>query len=158
MNADNQVSLTDIVKLALPLNTEPLGNANQRAKIVNWGVVLTDWGMIRDQVQLGDLVIVPSRLQEGSSNTQLVAGLKAMSSIAAVGLLLFNPVDSGIAAEAEKLEIPILFGFKSCLRVKVRKQPEGGTLEIRSLFRCDWVWQVKLQKQASKSTKQLKGG
>ncbi len=108
MNAESQVSLADIVKLALPLNTQTISHTNQRAQIVNWGVVLTDWGMIREQVQLGDLVILPGSLQEKTSNTQLMAGLKMMSSLAVSGLLLFRPVESGIAAEAEKLEITIL--------------------------------------------------
>lgn len=108
MNAESQVSLLDVVKLALPLNTQSLSGANQRSQIVNWGVVLTDWNMIREQVQLGDLIIVPASLQESATNTQLVAGLKMMRSIAAAGLLLFRRVDSGVIAEAEKLEIPIL--------------------------------------------------
>ncbi|NIP24081.1 MAG: hypothetical protein GWO38_09740, partial [Phycisphaerae bacterium] len=57
--APNKVTLADVLRLVLPLNTEVLGGLPTDNRLVNWAAMLIDIKDISEQVQTGDLVIVP---------------------------------------------------------------------------------------------------
>lgn len=108
MNSEARVTLSDVVKLTLPLNTVVMGYADQRGRVINWIAMLTDWRQVRDQVQLGDLVMIPPVLQEMATDAELKESIQMMGSIAVSGLLLFRPVSDSAVSVANSLEIPIL--------------------------------------------------
>ena len=103
-----QVTLSDVQKLALPLNTIMTGSADHQSRVINWVVVLTDWIGIREQVQLGDLVIIPTSLQTNASTAELLSGLQTMGALAVAGVVLFDGVDSVIQAESKNIDLPLL--------------------------------------------------
>ena len=59
----DQITMSDLLRLALPLNTTAVGGAEQARRVVEWVVLLTGWDAVEEQVQLNDLVIVPPSLQ-----------------------------------------------------------------------------------------------
>ncbi|MEM9774963.1 MAG: helix-turn-helix domain-containing protein [Chloroflexota bacterium] len=103
-----QVTLSDVHKLALPLNTVMTGSIDHQSRVINWVVVLTDWIGIREQVQLGDLVIIPGTLQSGASTAELLSGLQTMGALAVAGVILFDHVDPVISTESANIDLPLL--------------------------------------------------
>ncbi|MFT5137862.1 MAG: purine catabolism regulator [Cellvibrionaceae bacterium] len=103
-----QVTLSDVQKLALPMNTITTGSADHQSRVINWVVVLTDWIGIREQVQLGDLVIIPLNLQLNATTSELLSGLQTMGALAVAGIVVFQQVDSVIQIESGNIELPLL--------------------------------------------------
>lgn len=103
-----QVTLLDVQKLALPMNTISTGSVDHQSRLINWVVVLTDWIGIREQVQLGDLVIIPSSIQTNASAAELLSGLQTMGALAVTGVVLFHEVDPIIQDESVNIDLPLL--------------------------------------------------
>lgn len=103
-----QVTLSDVQKLALPMNTITTGGADHQTRVINWVVVLTDWIGIREQVQLGDLVIIPATLQANATTSELLSGLQTMGALAVAGVILFQQVDTVIRTETSNIDLPLL--------------------------------------------------
>jgi hypothetical protein len=80
----DQITISDLLRLALPLNTITLGGAEQARRTVEWVVLLTSWDAVEDQVQVNDLVIVPPILtgknQRGSTQAKNGRGGQAKRS------------------------------------------------------------------------------
>ncbi len=104
----DQVTISDLLRLALPLNTTAMGGAEQARRAVEWVVLLTSWNAIEEQVQLNDLVIVPSELQSNINEPALKQKLALLAEISIAGLLLFNPVTDDIGQQANRLNMPLL--------------------------------------------------
>lgn len=104
----DQVTLEDVLKLALPVNSKLIGRSDSLNRVINWVVVLTDWIGIREQVQISDLVVVPQTLQSSVSNAELLNGLQTMGALAVGGVILFDEVDPFLAGEAENIDLPLV--------------------------------------------------
>ena len=104
----DQITISDLLRLALPLNTAALGGAEQARRTVEWVVLLTSWDGVEEQVQLNDLVIVPPSLQAKINETVLKQKLALMAEINVAGLLLFNPVSDDVGEQANKLNTHLL--------------------------------------------------
>lgn len=108
MDAESRVTLSDIVKLALPLNTRTLADTDARSRVINWIAILTDWHNARDQIQIGDLVILPPRLQEQMSDTNLREMIQELGGGAAGGLIVLDDVPNTAVSLATNLDVPLL--------------------------------------------------
>lgn len=104
----NEVNISDLLRLALPLETAVIAGANQARRTVQWAVMLTSWQELAEQAQTGDLVIVPAALQSQISEKQLIGHLASLSSLAVAGVLLFQPVTAPVEQQADQLAIPLL--------------------------------------------------
>jgi purine catabolism regulator len=108
MNSESSVTLSDVLKLTLPLNTAIVGASDQRDRVINWIAILTDWRQVRDQVQLGDLVIIPPALQAIATEAELKESLQTMSSVAISSVLVFDEVSDSATSVAKSLDLPIV--------------------------------------------------
>lgn len=104
----DQVTLEDVLKLALPINSKIIGHTDSLNRVINWIVILTDWIGIRDQVQISDLVVIPQSLQNSATNSELLNGLQTMGALAVGGVILFDEVDPFIAGESENIDLPLI--------------------------------------------------
>ena len=104
----NQITISDLLRLALPLKTATMGGAEQARRTVEWVVLLTGWDAVEEQVQLNDLVIVPPSVQSKINEPRLKQKLAVLAEINIAGLLLFSEVSDSISEQANRLQIPLL--------------------------------------------------
>ncbi|MFZ0548214.1 MAG: helix-turn-helix domain-containing protein [Candidatus Promineifilaceae bacterium] len=104
----NKVTLDDVLRLVLPLNTQVVGGLPADNRIVNWAAMLTDLNDIPDQVQTGDLVIIPPALQEQLKSQAFISTLKMLNELSASAILAFSPVTKTVEKSAVAMGLPIL--------------------------------------------------
>ncbi len=107
---NEQVNLGDVLRLALPLNTEVIGGARNTRRGINWAAVLAGWSDLAPQVLTGDLVLVPPHLQMRLTTADLKEKLQALAELNAVGVILFREI-------SDDLRDPDLYGDMSLLVV-----------------------------------------
>jgi purine catabolism regulator len=103
----NKVTLADVLRLVLPLNTKVLGGLPTDNRIVNWAAMLTDLNEIPDQVQTGDLVIVPPALQGQLKSRAFIDAIHTLSELSASAVLTFSPVSKTVEKAAITAGLPI---------------------------------------------------
>ncbi|MCI0397353.1 MAG: helix-turn-helix domain-containing protein [Chloroflexi bacterium] len=103
----NKVTLNDVLRLVLPLNTLVMGGEHTD-RVVHWVAMLTGLDILMEQVQPGDLVILPPALQGQIQDGELVEALGQLGESPAAALLTFRPVAGPVAQAAAKYELPIL--------------------------------------------------
>lgn len=103
----NKVTLADVLRLVLPLNTQVLGGLPAENRLVNWAAMLTDFNEIPDQVQTGDLVIVPPALQEQMKSRGFINAIKTLSDLSVSAVLTFNPVSTTVEKAAVANDLPV---------------------------------------------------
>jgi PucR family transcriptional regulator, purine catabolism regulatory protein len=104
---DEAITLSDILRLTLPLNTLFLAGAGETRRQVNWVVVLTEWKRLPDEVRAGDLVIVPPALQQEAGEEQLLEHLNTLATLAAA-FLLFDDISERTRQAALKSNLALL--------------------------------------------------
>ena len=107
-NKTTDVIISDLLRLALPLNTEIVAGRGATKRHVKWVAILTGWEDLPTQVQEGDLVLLPLVLQRRLTIPHWQQRLMRLAKINISGLLLFDKVPESVLTEAEKLNIPIL--------------------------------------------------
>jgi purine catabolism regulator len=99
------ISLTELLRLALPVGTEFVGDPDQRARVVKW-VAVTNPPLSDGDAGPGDLVLLTSSAAE----TQLLGAIASLArtGVAAVGHI--GPLPEAVvdAARASKLPVVIL--------------------------------------------------
>jgi purine catabolism regulator len=105
--APNKVTLGDVLRLVLPLNTEVLGGLPVDNRIVNWAAMLTDLNEMPDQVQTGDLVIVPPALQSQLQDRAVIDMLNSLNEMSISAVLTFAPVSKKVEKAAVAAGLPI---------------------------------------------------
>ena len=103
-----EVNIGDILRLALPLATAVIAGAKQTRCNVKWIALLTNWDTLTDEVQSGDLVMIPPSVQKQIAHESLLLKLQLLSELSAAGLLLFQSVADDVSAKANELGIPLL--------------------------------------------------
>jgi purine catabolism regulator len=108
---NEQVNIGDILRLALPLNTDVIGGARSTRRGINWATVLTSWSDLSSQVVPGDLVLIPPHLQSQETPADLGDKLQVLVKLNAAGAILFNDIpdslrDPGSFAEMSLLIVP----------------------------------------------------
>ncbi|HSH04497.1 MAG TPA: helix-turn-helix domain-containing protein [Anaerolineae bacterium] len=112
----NAVTISDVLRLALPLSTTMLTGADATRRPVEWVSLLVTWDAFETQVNEGDLVLVPPVLQADLTLEEWEAGLEVLAK-RAVGLVLFmgggkkgkrkGGVPAEVQAKAEELDLPL---------------------------------------------------
>ncbi|UCG23954.1 MAG: helix-turn-helix domain-containing protein [Chloroflexota bacterium] len=103
----DKVTLADVLRLALPLNTRLVG-AQDADRVATWVAILTEFGSLQHQIQPGDIVIAPPIVQDQVSEGELCDGLEEMADLSVAALLLFRPVSGKVLSQAESRDLPIL--------------------------------------------------
>lgn len=104
----NEINIGDVLRLSLPLNTVVIGGASQARRNLQWVVLLTTWHDLHEQVQAGDLVVLPPALQGRVTDVELKQKLKVFSELSVAGLLVFQEVSDEVGEEAGALSVPLL--------------------------------------------------
>ena len=107
-NNSTDVIISDLLRLALPLNTEIVAGRGAAKRHVKWVVVLSGWEDLSTQVQEGDLVLMPSNLQRRLTIPHWQQRLARLAEINIAGLLVFDRVPESVLAEAGQHNVPIL--------------------------------------------------
>jgi PucR family transcriptional regulator, purine catabolism regulatory protein len=102
------ITLSDILRLALPLNTLFVAPAGLSQRQVKWVAVITAVDQLSREFHAGDLIILPANLQREMGDAALTAHLPTAVNLGASALLLFEPVDEQVTAVARELELPLL--------------------------------------------------
>lgn len=103
-----EVNISDVLRLALPLQTAVAAGKDPARRKVDWVVVLTSWDNLPLQAQTHDLIILPPALQERLTDKLFIPKLQALAELDVAGILLFQAVSEQTAVEATRLDIPLL--------------------------------------------------
>lgn len=103
----NKVTLNDVLRLVLPLDTIIIGG-DHSGRIANWVTVLTELSQLEDQVHAGDIVMLPVAIQENAAPADLAGSLQEIVELGAAALLTFRPISEGLAQSALSYGLPIL--------------------------------------------------
>lgn len=107
-SASSDVHITDLLRLALPLQTAVIAGPQHEKRNIDWVVLLPNWQNLDDQVQHGDFILLPPSVHETITTPEFIEGLTLLASLGISGLLVFTDLDPEIIATAQKLDIPIL--------------------------------------------------
>jgi PucR family transcriptional regulator, purine catabolism regulatory protein len=105
---DDIISLSDILRLALPLNTIFLAGAGGTQRQVSWVAVLTGWNRLAEEVRTGDVVILPPALQKETDEAELRRHLSTLETLSPAAFLLFQDVSAVTRQTAAELNLPLL--------------------------------------------------
>lgn len=103
----NEVNITDVMRLALPLDTRLIGGASQARRPIKWVVLLSTWAGVGEQVRPGDLIIVPGHLQQ-TARGDLANKLRSLAEAEIAGVIIFQSVSDAVIETAEELGLPLL--------------------------------------------------
>lgn len=104
----HEITISDILQLALPVKTAVLSGGAQDRRTVRWVALLTTWNDLPNQVQTGDLVLVPPHLQQKISELSLQAKLTELAEFEIAGVILFDPVSDKLAESTNQLSLTLL--------------------------------------------------
>lgn len=104
----DDVTLGDVVRLALPFGTIVSTGPGQMKRQINWLVTLADWDDLPNQVESRDLVLLPPSLQERTPSKALVEHLQRLGDIPAAALVVFQDVNASVKKAALNVDLPIL--------------------------------------------------
>ncbi len=108
MTAEYEVVLGDVLRMALPLGSAVhVGQASSRQPL-NWVVILTRRDQLANQIEPGDLVLLPPALQEETTQAELIALLQQMASLMAAAAILFQPIPSDVIQALEGYALPLV--------------------------------------------------
>jgi PucR family transcriptional regulator, purine catabolism regulatory protein len=105
---NNDVTLGDLVRLALPFGTMVSTGPGQMGREISWVVTLVDWSNLAEQVQARDVVLLPPALQEQTADPALIAHLETLAAQHAAALVIFNDVSARVKKEALRHDFPLL--------------------------------------------------
>jgi purine catabolism regulator len=120
----DKVTLADVLRYALPLDTR-LEGSHDTSRAANWVAILTELSALADQVQPGDIVIVPRSVQDQASERELIGSLAEMASSSVTALLLFLPLTDPVVRSATDLNLPILAVPNSALARDIHQDIAG---------------------------------
>lgn len=103
----NKVTLADVLRLVLPLNTEVLGGLPTDNRTVNWATMLTDFNQVSEQVQAGDLVLIPPALQKQVKSRSFILVINNLNDLSVSAVLTFSPVSKTVEKAAIAVGLPI---------------------------------------------------
>jgi len=103
----DKVTLADVLRFALPLDTRVIGSED-RQRAANWAVVITDFTTLQEQARAGDIVIAPANVLSQLTEHEFITGLRNMVNLSVVALIMFQPVSGEIARQAAAAGLVIL--------------------------------------------------
>ncbi len=103
----NKVTIDDVLRLVLPLNTQVIGSLPTDEQLVNWVAMLTELDNLPEQVQPGDLVLIPPTLQVQLKADRFIQLIKAMTELSVSGLLFFKAVSQEVERAIVAANLPV---------------------------------------------------
>lgn len=97
------VSLTEVIRLALPVGTEFIGEAEQRTRIVKWAVVASA-PLLQGGLEAGDLILLASTEPE----TGILDAIPQLRDSGITALGCIGPVSDAVAGAARAAGLPLI--------------------------------------------------
>ncbi|MCA9993549.1 MAG: helix-turn-helix domain-containing protein [Ardenticatenaceae bacterium] len=148
------VTLSDVIRLALPFGTVVATRGGQPNKAINWVAALVDWQDLASQVQNNDLVIVPPALQARTSPAELEQNLAQLKAHNVAAVVTFGEVPAGATRVAASLALPLLL-LPADSALRSVQQAIGALLLDRQAQTSDRGMQ--LYRQLSEMSREGKG-
>ncbi len=104
----NDITLGDILRMSLPLDTVCLAGSRHANRPVRWVAQITSWEQLPTQVATGDLVMVSANLQNSPAQLQLKQSLAALAALDVAGLLMFAPLPPAVREKSLQLDLAVL--------------------------------------------------
>jgi purine catabolism regulator len=102
------ITIGDLLRLALPMNTRLLGGGAQARQRVNWIAILTAWAGLDEQARPNDLVVVPSHLQSALDDASGREKLDGLIDLPVAGLLLLEEPSQAQLDLFSGIDLPVL--------------------------------------------------
>ncbi len=106
--APQQVTIGDVLRLALPLSVTVIAGGDFRQRAVNWAATLINWEALGQQVRMGDLVVLPAILISPATESQITAGVRELAALEVAGILSFGSLPDETTNLARNLNLPLL--------------------------------------------------
>lgn len=106
--APQQVTIGDVLRLALPLSVTVVAVGDFRQRAVNWAATLINWEVLGQQVRAGDLVVLPAILISAAVESQITAGVRELAALEVAGILSFGSLPDETTNLARDLNLPLL--------------------------------------------------
>lgn len=106
--APQQVTIGDVLRLALPLSVTVVAGGDFRQRAVNWAATLINWEALGQQVRAGDLVVLPAILISAAVESQITAGVRELAALEVAGILSFGSLPDETTNLARDLNLPLL--------------------------------------------------
>lgn len=107
-DTEGEVNVGDLLRLALPLDTDLAGNRANTRRYVNWVAVLTGWSGAEEQVEPNDLVLIPTNLQHQLTVQTAPEYLRPLAELPAAALVFFDPVAGELLPVLDDLSLTAL--------------------------------------------------
>lgn len=104
----SEINIGDVLRLALPLNTQLIGGGAEARRPVHWVSMLTSWDNIEEQAKPNDLVIIPSQLLAELTAENIRDKLTPVAELPAAGLIGLDEFGPDTSTVAELLNLTIL--------------------------------------------------
>lgn len=104
----HEIYVSDILRLALPVKTAVTASPEKARRNIRWAVPLISWDDLSDQVQPGDLVLIPPHLQNDLSDARLKEHLHEFAELDVTGLVFFGEASEAVIETAGNLAITVL--------------------------------------------------
>lgn len=96
----DEVRMGDVIRLALPAETQVLAGLSQVRRPVEWVVVMTDIGAVQP-IREGDLVLIPAALQESLTDGELYEMFQGIAVRNVAGVIVFGPLAAALAERVD---------------------------------------------------------
>lgn len=106
--AAGEITISDLLRLALPLDTAVIGGGADPRRFVNWVAVVSDWADLEDQVEPHDLVLIPTRLQALLTAQNAGDILRPLADLPAAALVCFDRVADALKPTLDQLNLTVL--------------------------------------------------
>lgn len=106
--APQQVTIGDVLRLALPLSVTVVAGGDFRQRAVNWAATLINWEVLGQQVRAGDLVVLPAILISAAVESQITGGVRELAALEVAGILSFGSLPDETTNLARDLNLPLL--------------------------------------------------
>jgi PucR family transcriptional regulator, purine catabolism regulatory protein len=107
-NPTDEITIGDVLRLALPLNTQMIGGGAEARRAVHWVAMLTSWENIEEQIKPNDLVIIAPVLQTIADPQMLRDHMVNLAELPAAGVIGFHEFREISADIADELNLTLL--------------------------------------------------
>ncbi len=118
-NQDNlpaEITIGDVLRLALPLEATLIGGSADARRFVNWITVITSWNDVEGQAEPNDLVIIPPALLATFLSPEAREPLTALAHLPVAGLICLGVFGPSQAQLSEALGLAVLVTPSSTVR------------------------------------------
>lgn len=103
-----QVTIGDVLRLALPLSVTVVAGGDFRQRAVNWAATLINWEELGQQVRAGDLVVLPAILISAAVESQITTAVRELAALEVAGILSFGSLPDETTNLVRDLNLPLL--------------------------------------------------